>query len=46
MKIRKQKGLSIVGFLIVLAMVIFTVFIGMRIGPIYIEYYSTGPHQI
>lgn len=40
MKIRKQKGLSIVGFLIVLSLIIFTVFIGIRITPIYLEYYS------
>lgn len=40
MKIRKQKGLSIIGFLIVLAVVIFFAYCGMRIGPIYLEYYS------
>lgn len=40
MKIRKQKGLSIVGFLIVLSLIVFTVFIGIRITPIYLEYYS------
>lgn len=40
MKIRKQKGLSIIGFLIVLAVVIFFAYCGMRIAPIYLEYYS------
>jgi len=40
MKIRKQRGLTLIGFVIVLAMVIFVAFIGMRIGPIYMEYYS------
>ena len=40
MKIRKQQGLSIVGFLMVLSLVIFATYIGMRIGPIYLEYYS------
>lgn len=40
MKIRKQKGLSIIGFLMVLSLIIFGFYIGMRIGPIYIEYYS------
>lgn len=40
MKIRKQKGLSIIGFLIVLAVIIFFAYCGMRIGPIYLEYYS------
>jgi hypothetical protein len=40
MKIRKQKGLTLIGFVIVLSIVIFVAFIGMRIGPIYMEYYS------
>ena len=37
---RKQGGLTLIGFLIVLAMVIFVAFIGMKIAPIYMEYYS------
>jgi hypothetical protein len=40
MKIHRQQGLSIIGFLMVLAMTLFVTFIGMRIVPIYIEYYS------
>lgn len=40
MKLRKQNGLTIIGFLIVLSMVIFFTYVGMRIGPIYLEYYS------
>ena len=40
MKIRKQRGLTLIGFVIVLSMVIFVAFIGMQIGPIYMEYYS------
>jgi hypothetical protein len=41
MKVRgKQGGLTLIGFLIVLAMVIFVAFIGMKIVPIYMEYYS------
>lgn len=40
MKLRKQNGLTIIGFLIVLAFVIFFTYLGMRIGPIYLEYYS------
>ena len=40
MKIRKQKGLTLIGFVIVLSMVVFVAFIGMKIGPIYMEYYS------
>jgi len=37
---RKQGGLTLIGFLIVLSMVIFVAFIGMKIVPIYMEYYS------
>ena len=40
MKLRKQQGMSIIGFLLVLGLVIFFVYIGMRIAPIYLEYYS------
>jgi len=40
MKIRKQKGLTLISFVIVLAMVLFVAFIGMKIGPIYLEYGS------
>ncbi len=40
MIIRKQKGLTLIGFLIVLVMVLFFAFVGMRVGPIYLEYYS------
>ena len=40
MKIRKQKGLTLISFVIVLAMTLFVAFIGMKIGPIYMEYYS------
>ena len=40
MKIRKQRGMSIIGFIIVLGLVIFTAYLGMRIAPIYLEYYS------
>lgn len=40
MRIRRQKGLTLIGFLIVLSVVIFATYIGMRIGPIYMEYYS------
>jgi len=40
MKYRKQQGMSIVGFLIVLGLIVFATYIGMRIGPIYLEYYS------
>ena len=35
---RAQKGLTLIGFIIVLAMVIFFAYIGMKIGPMYLEY--------
>jgi hypothetical protein len=40
MKIRKQSGLSLIGFVVLLSVVIFVTFIGMKIGPIYMEYFS------
>ena len=40
MIMRKQKGMSLVGFLIVLAMVVFFAYLGMRVTPIYLEFYS------
>ena len=40
MKIRRQGGMSLIGFLLVLAMVVFMVYMGMRITPIYLEYFS------
>jgi len=40
MKIRKQRGLTLIGFIIVLSIVIFVAFLGMRIVPIYMEYGS------
>jgi hypothetical protein len=40
MKINKQGGLTLIGFIFVLSFVIFVSFIGMKIGPIYMEYYS------
>ena len=40
MKINKQGGMTLIGFIIVLSFVIFLSYIGMKIGPIYMEYYS------
>jgi hypothetical protein len=40
MKIKKQAGMSLIGFIFVLAMVIFISYLGMRIVPMYMEYYS------
>lgn len=40
MKVRKQKGMTFLGFLFVGIMVMFILFLGMRIAPIYLEYYA------
>ena len=40
MNVRKQKGMTFLGFLVVGTMILFILFIGMRIAPIYLEYYS------
>jgi len=40
MTIKKQQGMSIIGFVLVLAMAIFVSYLGMRIVPLYMEYYS------
>jgi hypothetical protein len=40
MKIHKQNGMTLIGFIFVLGFVIFMSFIGMRIGPIYMEYFA------
>lgn len=40
MKIKQQSGITLIGFVIVLSFAIFISFIGMKIGPIYMEYYS------
>ncbi len=40
MNIRRQDGLTLIGFIIMLSFTIFIIFIGMRIVPIYMEYYS------
>ena len=39
-KARKQGGMTIIGFVMVLSIVIFVSYIGMRVVPIYMEYYS------
>ena len=38
MNIRKQKGLTLIGFGIVLVMILFFVYTGMRVVPMYLEY--------
>ena len=40
LKTHKQGGLTVIGFVIVLSIALFVVFLGMKIGPIYMEYYS------
>ena len=40
MKIRKQGGLTFLGFLIVLVVVLFFAYAGMRIVPMYLEYHA------
>ena len=40
MKIHTQGGMTLVGFIIVLGFALFLSFLGMKIGPIYMEYYS------
>jgi len=37
---QKQKGMSFIGFLLILSMVLFIAYLGMRVAPIYLEYYS------
>ncbi len=38
MNIRRQHGLTLIGFCIVLVLVVFFAYIVMRIGPLYLEY--------
>ena len=40
MKTHKQNGLSLIGFILVLALALFASFLAMKIVPVYMEYYS------
>jgi hypothetical protein len=40
MEIRKQNGLTLIGFFIVLTVVLFFAYTAMRLVPMYLEYYS------
>ena len=40
MKTHKQKGLSLISFIFVLGLALVVSFLGMKIVPIYMEYYS------
>ena len=42
MNIRKENGLTLIGFLIVLGVVLFFAYAGMRIVPMYLEYHALG----
>ena len=39
-KIYKQGGMTLIGFIIVLSFTLFIAYLGMKIGPLYMEYYS------
>lgn len=40
MHIRKQRGLTLIGFVLLLVLALFFAYIGMKLVPIYIQYYS------
>lgn len=40
MNIRRQNGLTLIGFLIVLVLVLFFAYAGMRVVPMYLEYHA------
>lgn len=40
MNLRRQKGLSLIGFLLLLALALFFTYIGMKLVPIYLNHYS------
>lgn len=40
MNMRRQLGLSLIGFLLLLAAALFVTYIGMKLVPIYLNYYS------
>lgn len=37
MRVRQQSGLTLIGFIIVIAMTLFIVFVGMKIAPMYLD---------
>lgn len=37
---QRQRGISFIGFIVVLCVVGFFLFLGMKIGPTYLEYYT------
>ena len=40
MKMRKQQGLTLIGFGLVLVLVVFFAYVGMRLVPVYLEYHA------
>lgn len=40
MKMRTQKGLTLIGFGMVLVLVVFFAYVGMRLVPLYLEYHA------
>ena len=40
MKMRKEKGLTLIGFGLVLVLVVFFAYVGMRLVPLYLEYHA------
>lgn len=40
MSIKRQRGMTLIGFLLLLSAVLFVAYIGMKLVPIYINYYS------
>ena len=38
--VKGQSGLTLIGFLIVLSLIIFVAYLGMKIAPMYMDYYS------
>ena len=42
MRFRRQKGMTLIGFIIVLSFALFISYLGMKIVPLYMEYYSVS----
>lgn len=40
MKTRNEKGMTLIGFIIVLSIALFVSYLGMKIVPIYLDYYG------
>lgn len=40
MRVHQQRGLTLIGFIIVLAFALFLAVVGMKIGPMYVDYFT------